>query len=483
MPQKRKSAVSTATPPSVVHSSDDGASAAGLARSPNQTDLDYLINLLQVAAAIEHELMVQYLYAAYSLGGEQIPEAARDEVQTWRRNILSIAKEEMGHFMTVQNVLTVLGGAILWDRGNHPRMDTIFPLARKELSPLTKESLALYVFAEAPTHLDEKKNYGIPPAKVREIIKAARHAVHGEPNHVGWLYQEIMRIIKDPTLIPDSAFHPETYPLQASWEEWGKGYIPYKADPESGHAGAETVVGLPAIGYSAHVILAQVASRTQVVDALNLVLEQGENADPNDKDQPSHFERFVLIYDGFEKAAKKKWSPTRHLPVNPTTDPNRQNAAYIENAHSRDWAHLFNLRYRMLLTYLAHSYRLAPSTETSEPQMRAGTLHRVFSEMYNLKALSSLLNRLPLTNKKGDKRRAGPPFELPYTLELPASSDDSWRLCRLLLVESETVCRKIMPDAPDDGKRYLIALRELDTQSIAWIDTVLDAGSTRRARA
>ena len=483
MPQKRKSAVSTATPPSVVHSSDDGASAAGLARSPNQTDLDYLINLLQVAAAIEHELMVQYLYAAYSLGGEQIPEAARDEVQTWRRNILSIAKEEMGHFMTVQNVLTVLGGAILWDRGNHPRMDTIFPLARKELSPLTKESLALYVFAEAPTHLDEKKNYGIPPAKVREIIKAARHAVHGEPNHVGWLYQEIMRIIKDPTLIPDSAFHPETYPLQASWEEWGKGYIPYKADPESGHAGAETVVGLPAIGYSAHVILAQVASRTQVVEALNLVLEQGENADPNDKDQPSHFERFVLIYDGFEKAAKKKWSPTRHLPVNPTTDPNRQNAAYIENAHSRDWAHLFNLRYRMLLTYLAHSYRLAPSTETSEPQMRAGTLHRVFSEMYNLKALSSLLNRLPLTNKKGDKRRAGPPFELPYTLELPASSDDSWRLCRLLLVESETVCRKIMPDAPDDGKRYLIALRELDTQSIAWIDTVLDAGSTRRARA
>jgi hypothetical protein len=53
----------------------------------------------------------------------------------------------------------------------------------------------------------------------------------------------------------------------------------------------------------------------------------------------------------------------------------------------------------------------------------------------------------------------------------------------LLLIEAEAVCRKIMPNAPDDGKRYLIALRELDTQSITWIDAVLDARSTRRARA
>ena len=34
---------------------------------------DYAVYLLHIAAEIEHLLMVQYLYAAYSLGGAQVP--------------------------------------------------------------------------------------------------------------------------------------------------------------------------------------------------------------------------------------------------------------------------------------------------------------------------------------------------------------------------------------------------------------------------
>jgi hypothetical protein len=63
--------------------------------------------LLHFAASIEHSLMVEYLYAAYSLGGEQVPARHRDMVRLWRRMILSIAKEEMGHLLTVQNIRPV----------------------------------------------------------------------------------------------------------------------------------------------------------------------------------------------------------------------------------------------------------------------------------------------------------------------------------------------------------------------------------------
>ena len=85
-----------------------------------QTWSDRLIMLLHFAAGIEHSLMVEYLYAAYSLGGDQVPAGQQDLVRQWRRSILTIAREEMGHLLTVQNVLTLLGGPITWPRESKP---------------------------------------------------------------------------------------------------------------------------------------------------------------------------------------------------------------------------------------------------------------------------------------------------------------------------------------------------------------------------
>src|SRR5712692_6169936 len=65
---------------------------------------DYLVMLLHVGAEIEHALMVEYLYAAYSLGGDQVPAAHRDTVRSWRDSIITVAREEMGHLLTVQNL-------------------------------------------------------------------------------------------------------------------------------------------------------------------------------------------------------------------------------------------------------------------------------------------------------------------------------------------------------------------------------------------
>ena len=44
---------------------------------PEFSGRDYLGFLLYIDAEIEHGLMVQYLYAAYSLGGPQVPEEYR----------------------------------------------------------------------------------------------------------------------------------------------------------------------------------------------------------------------------------------------------------------------------------------------------------------------------------------------------------------------------------------------------------------------
>src|SRR5437764_1190788 len=55
---------------------------------PEFTWRDYTIFLLTIAAQIEHSLMVQYLYAGYSLGGPQVPKDHHGDVAAWRQVIL-----------------------------------------------------------------------------------------------------------------------------------------------------------------------------------------------------------------------------------------------------------------------------------------------------------------------------------------------------------------------------------------------------------
>src|SRR6187402_221345 len=87
-----------------------------LRKSPQPKDKAEI--LLHSAAEIEHALLVQYLYAAYSLKGdaELSDPAQRSATSTWRRAILGIAKEEMGHLMSVQNLLLFTGLQLNFER-------------------------------------------------------------------------------------------------------------------------------------------------------------------------------------------------------------------------------------------------------------------------------------------------------------------------------------------------------------------------------
>ena len=94
--------------------------------------------------------MVQYLYASYSLNVHQLDEDLRNHVLSWRRSILEIAREEMGHLATVENLLTLIGGPLHFDREDFPIADPDLWPFPFQLEPLTKLSLAKYVMAETP---------------------------------------------------------------------------------------------------------------------------------------------------------------------------------------------------------------------------------------------------------------------------------------------------------------------------------------------
>jgi hypothetical protein len=469
---------------------------------------DYVIMLLHIGSELEHGLMVQYLYSAYSIGGDHLSEEDQELVQKWQDLILTVAREEMGHLLTVQNLLCLLGGPISFDREDFPWEGPFYPFAFS-FEPLTRKSLASYVFAEMPGNFDTLEELyadasaGSADAHFRDVdIPLLEATVKGWVTEhaacpVGEVYQMVHDILADPGRIPDSDFRPETYPLQASWDDWGRGYRPDPTKPP----GAMSNAGCKGAGGSreggrkpdfskANIIIEPIATRTDALYAIREIAGQGENPDLRRRvtQEPSHFERFVEVLEDFDAKLKQSegWSPTRDVPINPTTvvpaDPQHPPAGttLITCEESARWADLFNCRYRMLLTYLTHTFRLARKVDPDEPNARGAVMHRVFGEMYNLKAIAGILLRMPLTCDPGDPRRAGPPFRVPYSLVLPPDETDCWRLHRNNVSSSMGLCDLLLDPAKDtasvapaEGESYLRTLRNVDANTLAWMDSVL----------
>jgi hypothetical protein len=458
----------------------EGAKSAALEinKHPALSWRDHVIMLLHIAAEIEHSLMVQYLYAAYSLGGPDVTSRDRQaSVGRWRDNLVTVAKEEMGHLLTVQNILCLLGAPINLGREDYPWDVPFYPFPFS-LEQLSRPSLACYIHAEMPPHVVAilKSRRTLPKSLKRfldkdktEIDRLTDARASGASVHfVATVYDQIIHILGKEKWIPDSAFNEDSYAFQASWDDWGRGYGP---DPRMLDPGGSPV-GTPAPQREANVIILRAATRTEALAALKAISGQGEalHFSPEDSDEPSHFERFLEVFQEFPLPGD--WSPTRSIPTNPTTQKaSGTRTTYIASETARTWAILSNFRYRMLLTCLAHSFRLACQTRPGEPNLRGVVMHRVFGEMYNLKTIAGILAELD----------AGPPFEMPYTLDLPETSADIWRLHRELLKGSLDVGTQLLRSATGEGKNYLLALAELDTRAVGWIDSIL-AGTDNIAR-
>jgi hypothetical protein len=417
--------------------------------------------LLHIAAEIEHSLMVEYLYAGFALGGPEVKEH-KQQVTRWQETILGIAKEEMGHLMTVQNVLRCLGGPLNLDRQDYP-WDSAFSPFPYQLEPLTRESLAKYVFAESPP----PKEWSGPEA---EEIRRLAFGSAGTPVHrVGELYACILKLLSNEEALADTDFRASTYPFQANPDEWGRGY----QDGARGNATGTAMSGTP------NLILVPVTSRTDAINALTAVATQGEANPTADDTAPSHFARFLAIFRQFPK--DDSWVPSRNAPRNPyvTTvddagaDVRGNPGTPITHPDAALWAHLFNVRYQLLLTNLLRTFEYPSNlSETSTATPRGLLIHSTFGEMYNLRALAMILVQAPLS-LAGTDRVAGPPFQMPFTLTLPMDAIDRWRLHLDLLASSATLVRALLSSTSAGNRPYLLALKSADDQVTTMIKALL----------
>ena len=179
---------------------------APLLLGPQLRPHDETIFWLSAAAEIEHALMVQYLFAAYSIDPVSLP--AENDVRRLateiRNTLLQIAREEMGHFISVQNLLHVVGGALHFSRQFSPFEFALQPFAYR-LEPVTLDLLAKYVVAESPNRPvselvlrpNPAQDAAIKQKLVDDIGPRAVRSNGGEPLfHVGALFARLHELFE-----------------------------------------------------------------------------------------------------------------------------------------------------------------------------------------------------------------------------------------------------------------------------------------------
>ena len=239
--------------------------------------------LLSAAAEIEHGLLVQYLYAAYTCTDRTIAGVVRP-----------IATEEMAHFVSVQNLLLAANAPPYLGRYDKaPRDFDPFPFS---LEPMTKEVLAKYAACEMPD--DKSVPDAFKDVMPQLLADATASAGNMRPHKVGLLYAKIYWLFRssdDPLVDPSQEPWPD-YPFEEVLRDVGKNHHVAKY-PAKDISGIQVNPGVWQ-ATNPDLIVATIATREDALRMIASIAGQGEGF-PNLPN--SHFERFVGAY----RSAKK----------------------------------------------------------------------------------------------------------------------------------------------------------------------------------
>ena len=347
-----------------------------------------LIYMLCQAAELEHGIMCQYLYAAFSLKQSESEGLTTEEaaaVQRWRQKISHVATQEMLHLSLVQNLLSAIGGAPHLSRPNFPHPASHYPAGvHLALIPFGDQALRHFMFLERPEGMDLKDAEGMTAfGRALPAMQEGDIVPHGQDfATVGHLYRSIEAGIAHLA------------------DKYGERWLfvgPPRAQATQQH-----------FGWPELIAVTDAASAQRAIDE---ILEQGEG--PRGEWRDAHFGQFVQILDELEqlREANRAFDPVRPVVlVNVRPAERDVDVPLVTDPLARRVMDLFNVSYEILLTILQ---RFFAHTEETEPQLKALADASVNLMFEVVKPLGDLVTTLP-AGPEYPGRTAGPSFELFY---------------------------------------------------------------------
>ncbi len=440
--------------------------ATALPSIPGRTARSKAIYLLQIAAEVEHALMAQYLYVAYSLD-ETFNHADGSEtvqiVDRWKRDLRLIARQEMAHFVTVQNLLICLGAEVYVNRENnfsdHPDAYP-FPV---RFEKFTLDGIARYVATEAPAP-EEIRDKRLK-ARLERVMRNTDPGAKGKINRVGILYAALYWLFLEGDDAPGPWRIPESLKKRLKDAHLAGVHIDSrdfaKKDEYREFAASSDELGI----YESSLHVDDADPRARALSAINWIMIQGEGPSGTGCStlDDSHFCRFLDMYEDLQRNPALA-AAAREVPLNPVvadehrTEPVSAEADSITDPESVLWAKLFNARYQMLLLDLLLA--LSTSRET-EPDLRKDLMcWATRNEMEFLKQIGQLLPNLP--RHAGSRNlRAGAPFEM---VQFPLDNTKRWDQQRILMNGSTQLARQLESITTPKDQRFslLQAISEFD---------------------
>jgi CDGSH-type Zn-finger protein/truncated hemoglobin YjbI len=381
-----------------------------------------LIYMLCEAAELEHAIMCQYLYAAFSLKqstDEGLTASELAAVDRWRKTVAHIGTQEMLHLTLVQNLLSAVGAAPHFARPNLPQPAGHYPPGViLTLMPFGEAALQHFMFLERPEGMDLADAEGLdaversaPAMYEGEIVPRLQDFAT-----VGHLYRSIEAGIGQ------------------LCEKYGEPWL-FVGPPEA----------QASLDHFRWPELVQVTDASSALRAIDTILEQGEG--PRGHWRHAHFGRFVDILDEYFhlKRANPDFEPARPvLACTVRPGEGEYSLPVIGNPLTAKCTDLFNVGYEVLLQTLERYF-----AHTEETDGELGALAQVtLGLMFNvLKPLGALITTLPV----GDDRPglyAGPSFELFYQSDyLLPHRDAAWALIEERLREAAAFADRVRAEA------------------------------------
>ncbi|PRW64254.1 ferritin-like domain-containing protein [Actinopolyspora mortivallis] len=416
-----------------------------------------LVEALRHGVRIELAVMLQYLYAAFSVptygaGREHVRTGAWTEEQLRlacgdggetrdggiRGTLLEVAREEMIHFLVVNNVLMAVGEPfyvpdIDFGSINH---DLMVPLDFA-LEPLHVGSLQRFVRIEQPEGLDGEAHRTGSPGR--------------SPAGNGVTYDSLSE-------------------LYAGIRQ-GLQRVPGLFAVEPGRGGGEHHLFLRGSLNTEHPdYQLEVDDLPSALFAIDFVTEQGEGGvrttERADTDEQSHYDTFLRLSDLLmaehsraRRTARAPWTPAHPVVRNPTLRADDRSREHVSDPAARELMLLFNRSYSMMLELMVQHFGQQP-----DASLRRSTLMNTAIDVMTgvLRPVGELLVTLP-SGRPG--KTAGPSFELEGVPGFVSRPDVAARVLSARFDELARLAGKCssLPERVTETLRFLASHYRLDS--------------------
>lgn len=350
------------------------------------TTREELIFLLCEASELEHLLMCEYLFAAFTMK-ESIDEGLTPEqleaVRRWERIISGVAVQEMLHLAQASNLLTAIGGMPHFRRPNLPQRARYYPPEiQLVLMSFSEDTMRHFIFLERPEDFTDEDAPGFEPlgqhfGDVRggELVPVAQNFAT-----VGLLY----RAIEQGMLVLATRYGEEQLFV----------------GPPSAQATSD---------YFRWPELVAVTDLASAAKAIEFIVEQGEGARGNWED--SHYGRFLKVLEEYlaMKQADPTFEPARTaIPARVRLPRDVPEGPLISDPRTAAVSDLFNGCYEALIEILLRFFVHEGEGEAELAALSDAAVGAMFAQIV---PLGRLLTRLPVGPDTPGKT-AGPTFDI-----------------------------------------------------------------------